>query len=245
MSQSPTKDRHRAVLATLPTTEWDDYLDANSGLPGPRGNLELLEVVGDIASPQYLRSCAASLDEYRAAVGAAGLGRLATEGDTTVLGLLHELAQDPRWRVREGVAMALQRIGDADRSQLHQITETWAGGPPLVQRAAVAGECEPRLLDTGADAAHALGLVDRVTASLVELPPSRRREDDVRVLRKALGYCWSVATAAAPDEGFAALERWAGVADADVAWVLRENVRKARLTRADAARTAHLAARLG
>lgn len=35
----------------------------------------------------------------------------------------------------------------------------------------------------------------------------RQAHDDVRVLRQALGYYWSVAVAAAPDEGLARLER--------------------------------------
>jgi hypothetical protein len=34
--------------------DWEPYLKANSGLPGPRGNLELVEAVGDVASPARL-----------------------------------------------------------------------------------------------------------------------------------------------------------------------------------------------
>jgi hypothetical protein len=68
-------------------------------------------------------------------------------------------ATDPRWRVREGVAMALQRLGDVDQLRLRRLTLSWAGeADPLVQRAAVAGMCEPRLLRGDGNRAHALAL---------------------------------------------------------------------------------------
>lgn len=242
---SPARDAHRRSLAALPVARWGAYLDANSNLPGPRGNLELLDVAADLAPGPVLFDWAADADEYRATVGAAGLGRLVVEGDARARATLHALAEDRRWRVREGVAMALQRIGDADLAALHAITQEWAAGPPLVQRAAVAGECEPRLLRTAPSAAHAVGLLDAITRSLASLPAARRREDDVRALRKALGYCWSVAVAADPGPGFDVLEAWAGSDDPDVRWVLRENTRKTRLTRADPVRAAALVAALG
>jgi hypothetical protein len=61
------------------------------------------------------------------------------------------------------------------------------------------------------------------------------------VLRQGLGYCWSVAVAALPDEGFPRMERLASLDDPDVRWVVRENLKKARLARADPERTARLA----
>lgn len=239
------RDRHRAALSVLPSTEWDGYLDDHSGLPGPRGNLELLDVVGDVAPADYLRACAVSPDEYRAAVGAAGLGRLVAEGDDEAAQTLRTLADDDRWRVREGVAMALQRVGDADPALLRRIIDGWLDDAPLVLRAAIAGICEPRLLRTAEAAAYAVRLVDHVTQTLAGLPASRRRDPDVRVLRQGLGYCWSAAVAADPDAGFAVLERWAGTTDDDVRWVLRQNLRKARLARADAAATDRLARLIG
>jgi len=242
---SPARDLHRAALTAIPVPEWSAYLDEHSNLPGPRGNLELLEVAADLAPASLLHAWADDADEFRATVGAAGLGRLLVEGDATVLPELRRLADDDRWRVREGVAFALQRVGDADLTALHAITDAWVSGTPLVQRAAAAGECEPRLLRARAAAAHAVALLDAITRSLAALPTARRRDPDVRALRKGLGYCWSVAVAADPTAGFPALEAWAASDDDDVRWVLRENVRKARLARADADGAARLVARLG
>jgi hypothetical protein len=226
---------HEAALAALPEPAWEDYLARHSGLPGPRGNLELLAAVGDLASADGLRAWAGSEDEYLAACGVAGLGRLVERPDDPDARRLRAAADDDRWRVREAVAMGLQRLGDRDPRLLRAVVERWADGGPLVQRAVVAGLCEPRLLHDGATLAAALDALDRATALLVGVDPAARRDPAVRTLRQGLGYAWSVAVAADPVLGGPRLERWLGADDPDVVWVLRENLRKARLTRADPA----------
>jgi hypothetical protein len=126
--------------------------------------------------------------------------------------------------------MALQRLGDADLPRLLDLADDWAGDAhPLVQRAAVAGVCEPRLLRSPAAAARAVALCDAVTAALAARPAAQRRDEDVRTLRKALGYCWSVAVAADKAAGLPVFERRAGSDDPDVAWIVRENRGKARM----------------
>ncbi len=118
---------------------------ASSGLPGPRANLELAQAVADLGDLALFERFAGSADEYLALCGCAGLGRLAAEGRLDLLPVLRRLASDGRWRVREGVVMGLQRLGDADMQTLLTEMEAWAEGTPLEQRAAVAALCEPRL----------------------------------------------------------------------------------------------------
>lgn len=77
--------------------DWEPVLLANSGLPGPRANLELAQVAADEAPAAQLRQWAASDEEYLALVGTIGLRDLDA---------LRVQANDPRWRVREGVAVA-------------------------------------------------------------------------------------------------------------------------------------------
>ncbi|MCV2394824.1 HEAT repeat domain-containing protein [Actinotalea sp. M2MS4P-6] len=231
---------HAEALRARPPAQWEEYLEQHSGLPGPRADLELLDVVGDLADAARLRAWSASPDEYLAACGTAGLGRLVTAVEDADAMTLRDRAGDGRWRVREGVAMALQRVGDRTPALLRDLLAAWADGDPLVLRAAAAGVCEPRLLRDPATVAAALDLLDVATSALAGLPSGRRRDDDVRTLRKGLGYCWSVAVAADPAAGFPRLERWL-VDDPDVRWVVRQNLGKARLTRADAERAAHLA----
>jgi hypothetical protein len=62
-----------------------------------------------------------------------------------------------------------------------------------------------------------------------------RKSDEFRVLKKGLSYCWSVAVAASPDDGKRAMEKWFASDDADVRAVMRENLKKERLKRMDAA----------
>jgi len=232
-------DRYRHTLRTLP--DWDAYLLAESGLPGPRGNLELLQAVadeGDAALFQrYLsfdpdQAPANSPHVFLAMCGVVGLGRLLAEGQTDTLETLRRYASDPRWRIREAVAMALQRLGDHDMGALLRSTKEWSKGGPLEQRAAAAAVCEPRLLREARYARRVLRLLDRITTSVSRV--SDRKSGDFKVLRQALGYCWSVAVAALPADGKRMMAQWFSSHDRDVIWIMKENLKKDRLMRMDA-----------
>jgi len=216
---------YRAELRLL--QEWEPYLNKHSGLPGARANLDLVEAVGDEADADRLWRLSASSDEFLALCGTAGLGKVALMEPATVMTWLKELASDPRWRVREGVVIALQRIGREDMSHLITEMQAWAAEGPYVQRAAAAGLCEPAALKTREHAVETLVILDDITTSLAA---SRERKDDgFRVLRQALGYCWSVAAAAAPENALPYFEKWIQSKDKDVAWVIKSNLAKARM----------------
>jgi hypothetical protein len=232
-------DLYRSRLRDLDT--WDEYLRAESGLPGPRGNLELAQVVADEGSRELFERYLTftpdiaptnTPDEFLAFCGAVGLGRLLAEGQREHLQTLRRCAADPRWRMREGVAMALQRLGDADMDLLTAEMAHWAQGSPLEQRAAAAALCEPRLLVRSEYAAAVLGILDQITSSIPGL--TDRKSEDFAALRKGLGYCWSVAVAALPNEGKALMEKWLASPDKDIQWIMRENLKKNRLSRMDA-----------
>jgi hypothetical protein len=218
-------EQYRAELRQL--TEWEAYLKKNSGLPGPRANLELVEAVGDEADPERLWRLSASSDEFLALCGTAGLGHLAISDPTTVMLWLRELASDPRWRVREGVAIALQNMGRHSMARLLAEMEEWSTDGPYLQRAAIAGLCEPSLLKEPEHVVRVLKILDRVTKSLAAT--SARRSDGFRVLRQALEYCWSVAAAASPEAGRPLMQKWLRSPDKDVAWVMQGNLAKARM----------------
>ncbi len=231
-------DDYRAQLLAL--HDWDAYLLKESGLPGPRGNIELAQVVANLGElslfQRYLaytpqRAPVNSPYEFLAFCGALGLGRLLAEGDTRQLVQLHTLASDPRWRVREAVAMALQQFGDKDMDHLLVEMQTWSQGTPLEQRAAAAALCEPRLLGEARHARKVLQILDNITATFHA--PSVHPREDILILRKGLGYCWSVAVVALPEEGKAFMEKWLGTTSKDILWIMQENLKKARLARMD------------
>jgi len=223
-------EEYAAELDALDRAAWPAYLTERSGLPGPRGNIELGQAVADSGDLATFDALIASDDEYLTFCGVVGLGAVLVAGDSAVEVRLRKHAADGRWRVREGVAMALQRLGDADLPRLLALVDDWVDdSDPLVQRAAAAAICEPRLLRTPPAAAVAVDVCRRATASLTARPPAVRRDPDVRTLRQGLGYCWSVAVAADPVPGLAAFADLGGADDADVAWIVRENRKKKRL----------------
>src|SRR5258708_28982060 len=152
--------------------DWEPFLKKHSGLPGARANLELVEAVGEEADAGRLWRMSASTDEFVALCGTAGLGKVALMEPATVMTWLKELACDTRWRVREGVAIALQRIGREDMSHLVREMQAWSAEGPYVQRAAAAGLCEPALLKTREHAVETLEILHQITPPL---PAARDR----------------------------------------------------------------------
>jgi hypothetical protein len=236
-------DDYRKALSAA--KDWDKYLLKESCLPGPRANLELVQAVANLGTSEQFRrwlalgpaaTPAKTALEFLPLCGVVGLGRLLAEGQLEVLPELRQHANDPRWRVREGVAMALQRWGDADMGALVKAMKDWGNGTWLEQRAAAAGLCEPRLLaaPNGAQAKAVLKILDRITRAVARAGPAARTGDDFKALRQGLAYCWSVVVAAAPAEGKAAMETWLASPDKDVLWIMRENLKKNRLSRMDA-----------
>jgi hypothetical protein len=251
-------DDYRAALTALPAANWEPYLLAHSNLPGPRGNLELAQTVADVGTEAQFRQWAGLGPDvapentpgcFLAFCGVVGLGAVMARGargevsspslpyhdaggETPPLRMLRDLASDPRWRIREAVAMALQRWGDADMAGLLAEMADWARGNPWEQRAAAAALCEPRLLKQPEHAAAVLRILDEITSSIAQL--ADRKADAFKTLRQGLAYCWSVAVVALPDAGKLLMEKWLASRDPDIRWIMRENLKKNRLVRMDA-----------
>ncbi|OGO06719.1 MAG: hypothetical protein A2Y73_02875 [Chloroflexi bacterium RBG_13_56_8] len=232
-------DYYREVLRNL--SDWDAFLLQESGLPGPRGNLELAHAVADEGNGElfvrYLsydpqQAPTNSPYEFLAFCGVVGMGRLLAEGRLELFETLRQCASDPRWRMREGVAQALQRLGRGDMGSLLAEMERWSKGTFLEKRAAAAALSEPELLGEGEHVLRVLRILDDITASIAS--GEDRRSEEFRVLRQGLGYCWSVVVAALPEEGKRIMEKWLAHEDRDVLWIMRQNLRKKRLARLDA-----------
>jgi hypothetical protein len=231
--------RQLEIAEFLVAADRDTYLRSRSRLPGPRSNLELLDLASAAASRADLERWAALGPEaapentpevFLSCVGIVGLGRLVAAGDRSLLPTLRRASNDPRWRVREAVAIGLQAWGDIDPDALVSEMERWAAGSALEGRAALAAVCEPRLLKRADVIARVLGILDRLTTAVRNAPNPRAAE--IRVLRQALGYGWSVAVSADVELGLLAFARWLPDPNPDVRWIVRQNLGKARLARA-------------
>jgi hypothetical protein len=220
--------------------DWDAFLMQESRLPGPRGNLELAQIVaeeGDLSRFTHFLTFDPQIaptntpGEFLAFCGVLGLGKLIAQGQLDLLPKLRGHASDPRWRTREAVAMALQHWGQVDMTRLLQEMGSWSKGSWLEKRAAAAAVSEPALLIDARHNRRVLDILDRITASVVQADD--RHDQGFKVLRQALGYCWSVVLVAAPEEGKLMMEKWMNFSDPDVRWIMKENLKKKRLIRMD------------
>ncbi len=233
----------------------ESVLLANSGLPSPqgspRGNIELAQSFArslaaarledwhwkmlaewQAKSPQ--KAPANSALEYLSFCAVLSLGvlypGLSRPGRRRALAQIQLAAQDPRWRPREAAAMALQAIGEEDPGALRDIVAKWMSSADFLQkRAIVAGLAHPPLLEDSAFTLFCLSTADAILASLAHAGRAARAREDFKVLRQGLGYALSVLVDKLPEAGFPLLAKWAAAGDADVKWVLRENLRKKRL----------------
>lgn len=234
--------------------ELSNYLLAHSNLPGPRGNLELAAAFAAVTAEQFLeapepvwRSCVQLMEldvekapvndprEFLAFCGTQAIGAIgsvSTDYYHEAVARLHAAASDPRWRIREAVAMGLHHLLARERDRTLAEVATWVQpGAWLAMRAVAAGVAEPPLLRDAQTARAALTLHVRITDQLQTADPQERSSAAFRTLRQGLGYSLSVVVAALPPEGFACVHQLAGSLDRDVQWILRENLKKTRLTR--------------
>jgi hypothetical protein len=232
-------DEYREILKNL--DDWDGFLRAESNLPGPRGNLELAHAAADLEDRKRIehflaftpeRAPVNTSDEFLAFCGVEGLGRLIAEGQSDLWPTLRAHASDPRWRVREAVAMALQRVGKVDMDLLLVRMGAWAKGNWLEMRAAAAGLAEPSLLREEQHILRALEILDQITNAVES---AQEPDADFKTLCKGLSYCWSVVVAALPMQGKQAMERWLFSTDKDVRRIMKENLKKNRLIKMDKA----------
>jgi hypothetical protein len=241
------------LLAEDAGAELEAFLLANSGLPGPRGNLELAHALADLLTAKGpLPGVRERLERWRALTPQQAptgdpreylcfCGTLAWSADwvrasggprPSAVRALREASEDPRWRRREAVAMALQRIGEREPAALLDLLASWLDkGSFLELRAVAAALAHPPLLAAPDFARQALPLCDRILERVAATAKDARREEGFRVLRQGLGYALSVLAAAEPEAGFVLMERWAARRDPDLNWILRENLKKKRLGR--------------
>jgi hypothetical protein len=239
-------------LKTGNDEEVKEYLASNSNLPGPRGNLELVyafaEVSGDFSTKNVSKMWELALaltsisakeapvndpKEFLPFCGAVTIGAITSTHRGLVrqaFPLLKKLANDPRWRMREGVAMGLQKLIAKQGQDILTELDGWiAKNEWLPMRAVVAGVAEPALLKDYQIAKCALALHERIFSLI--LATGERKTSEFKILRQALGYSLSVVVCAIPKEGFEYIRRIAGSHDSDVLWVIKENLMKNRLVR--------------
>jgi hypothetical protein len=227
-------DSYRQTLNRL--DNWIPFLLKESGLPGPRGNLELAHAVAQEGNKkQFEQFLSFEAEENTPEVflifcGVLGLGQLAA-GEPRLFDRLRAYASDTRWRVREAVATGLQLAGAQDLDLLLNEMKKWSKGNWYEKRAAAAGLAEPRLLKQPKHVKQVLQILNEITVSMEKA--GNVKDEAFKVLRQGMAYCWSVVVAALPETGKPMFEKWLKSQNKDILWMMKENLKKNRLARMD------------
>ncbi len=225
----------------------EDYLKKNSGLPGPRGNLELLKAaVENLPQETFApfwkytadKAPVNTQEEYLYMFPVLSLGYHITKSDKEGWAKLRACASDERWRTREVVTMAAMQFGFKDFAYLFKQMQSWGIGNLYERRAAAATLCDPNLLDTEEKAVPVLNLLKDIT---FDLPNYDKDTEGFDALVKGLSFCWSVAICSAPKEGKRLFEELIKSENKFVKKIVKENLSKNRLKKMDEAWIAKMA----
>lgn len=229
------------------------FLREQSHLPGKRANLKLVDDVSNVLAEvvstrpedvrrviEHLTRDAKTLEvnspaEFVALCGVVAFGMCASiypAWRQEVIARLSGFASNASWRVREGVAIAFQRLLEAAPQETSACLRIWAEeGDCWQQRASIAAVAEPALMHDPVVRDAAFDIQQIIIRRFHAIPLTERKREDARVLRQALGYALSVMTAALPEQGFALMRECASWDDTDINWILRENLKKKRLAK--------------
>lgn len=208
----------------------------NSGLPGPRGNLELMHSFSEKATESEVNECFSfyrddlhnSPEEFVVMCGIVGYCILNKDNIPKTLTTIRQYASHSSWRIRESVAIGIQEIAENNLNEIIDNLKKWMDGNELEKRAIVAALCEPKLLKEKKIIVELLELLNIITMGFDKI--DGKLSENQNSLRKTLGYGWSVAIVSLPNEGKLAFEKIAGCNNKHIKWIVKENLRKKRLT---------------
>lgn len=220
----------------------------NSNLPGPRGNLELLYQFAHFGTPDQVTACLNlnkvdqsinnSPEEFGVMCGVVRTCMVKKDRLQELIIELRGYANHSSWRVREAVCIGLQEVAKVlGTAQIYDAIKGWSRGSDFEKRTFVATLCEPALLKDNASNVKILDALNEITQGFEGVVA--KLDDGQTSLRKALGYCWSVAIVHEPEYGKAIFENLLQRtldkdANKHILWVIKENLKKNRLVKLDA-----------
>ncbi len=222
-----------------------EELLGNSNLPGPRGNLELLYQFMYFGTPEQVTSCLNldnqedsiqnSPEEFGVMCGVARTCVVEKERLQELVIELKSYANHSSWRVREAVCIGLQEVAkDVGTAPVLDAIKRWSSGSDFEKRAFVATLCEPALLKDGSTNTKILDALVEMTHGFEGI--TTKLDEGQTSLRKALGYCWSVAIVHETEYGKLVFEQIVKdtldkSTNKHVLWIIKENLKKNRLVK--------------
>jgi hypothetical protein len=218
-----------------------------SGLPGVRANAAMVTefaraAAAHGAAADQLLVRMATLDaneapgatelEFLPVCGVAGAGQRAADDPGVrgkMLAVLHDAAEDLRFRVRDEVAAALGRIGERVGDALAEELVPWMDG--YFQASAVLrGLAHPGWLAALRSVERVVGLLEAAFALARDAERSAARYPGHKALVEVLGTTPGVVAMRFGVPVFDMLERWASVKDPVLREVVGRNVEGSRMT---------------
>lgn len=210
----------------------------NSNLPGPRANLELLHQFMYFGTPEQVESIQNSHEEFGVMCGVARTCMLKRDRLQELVIELKSYANHSSWRVREAVCIGLQEVAKGiGTPPVLDAIKRWSNGNDFEKRAFVATLCEPALLKDSQTNMKILDALGEITSGFESV--TSKLDVGQTSLRKALGYCWSVAIVYEPEYGKELFEKMIKNMlyksdNKHVLWIIKENLKKKRLIKLDA-----------
>jgi len=217
-----------------------ENLIQNSKLPGKRANLELLYTFANSATDQEVELCYKykysdlnnTPEEFIVMCGVLGYCVLNKSNPQNALDRIEEYAISSSWRVREAVAMGIQELALNDSKVLIETLDQWSMGNEKVKRAIIAGLCEPKVLKNKYILENTFRYLRQFTDELSLC--SVKLTEEQKILRKALGYAWSVAIVENESIGTSLFETLINNDNKNIRWIVKNNLKKKRLEKMNA-----------
>lgn len=236
------------------------YLEENSGLPGPRGNLELAFTFGDFCREyaekyrkevwdmclQFSESEILDLKDdpsvftpFCGILGLGAAGSLSGQRCRKAFKQLRPLSSHSNWRIREAVPKAINSMLFTQTDVVLDEIRGWIGEDNwLPMRSVAAGMIESGKIADETLARQALELHHEI---LIKVHENFRQKDDAfTALRKGLAFTLSVAVMSLPGPGFELMRSLLKLGDSNIEWIIRENLKKSRLLKNFPAEVAEL-----
>ena len=206
-----------------------------SNLPSPRANLELLYAFIENASEEEIASCLNveykeknTPEEFALMCGIAARIHQDAKKCQKVVVDLRPFANHESWRVREGICFGFQKSkGLLTAEQMKQDLKILKNGSPLELRTYIATLSEPALLNGYIDPNELLEEMIQMTIDAFN--STDKLSEDLKVLRKALGYCFSVALCGEGADKSKFEKLFEHAENKYIKWIIQENLKKKRL----------------
>ncbi|WP_066504157.1 hypothetical protein [Abyssisolibacter fermentans] len=232
-------------------SEIQEFLIENSNLPGRRANLELAKAFGDyfegkviddelwdmLHSFSSINNCDAPTNDPKEFLPFCALQAFGSiylyldkQKRAIIFSLLKNSMNDPRWRIREAVAMSFQRIAEKDFQVIRElISFSYKDSNFLEKRAFACALAHPPILSKKENVLFCLHISEEILKDINNLNPTDYRNESFKILQKGMEYAISVFVAELPTEGFNMMKNYAMIDNEIIKKIIKSNINKNRL----------------